>query len=117
MTDVAIFEARGRIGGRILTHRDAREPLPIELGPEFIHGGAEETNRLLREAGLLAIQVEGKDWEARKSKLRRYRDLLARRERDRAPIRPAIVHGRHPDGTERILRVEEPMIEILRPGS
>lgn len=71
---VTVFEARGRIGGRILTHRDARVPLPIELGPEFVHGEAEETNRLLREAGLLAIQVEGKDWEARKGKLRRYRE-------------------------------------------
>lgn len=71
---VAVFEARDRIGGRILTHRDARVPLPIELGPEFVHGEAEETNRLLREAGLLAIQVEGKDWEARKGKLRRYRE-------------------------------------------
>lgn len=70
---VMVFEARGRIGGRILTHRDARVPLPIELGPEFVHGEAEETNRLLRQAGLLAIQVEGKDWEARKGRLHRYR--------------------------------------------
>jgi hypothetical protein len=32
--------------------------------------------------------------------------LLARRERDRSPVRPAIVQGRHQDGTERILRLD-----------
>src|SRR5262245_60191593 len=30
--------------------------------------------------------------------------LLARRERDRAPVRPATVLGRHQDGTERLQR-------------
>jgi len=32
--------------------------------------------------------------------------LLARRERDRAPIRPARVLGRHADGTERLQRLD-----------
>lgn len=35
---VTVLEARSRIGGRILTHRDDRVPLPIELGAEFLHG-------------------------------------------------------------------------------
>jgi monoamine oxidase len=39
---LAIFEARDRIGGRILTHRDPLSPLPIELGAEFVHGQAPE---------------------------------------------------------------------------
>ena len=32
--------------------------------------------------------------------------LLARRERDRAPVRPARVLGRHADGTERLQRLD-----------
>jgi monoamine oxidase len=68
---VAVFEARDRIGGRILTHRDARVPLPIELGAEFIHGEAPETERILREAGRLAIEIEGDTWEAENGRLRR----------------------------------------------
>jgi monoamine oxidase len=68
---VAVFEARDRIGGRILTHRDARVPLPIELGAEFLHGEARETERILREAGRLAIEVGGDDWEAEDGRLRR----------------------------------------------
>ena len=40
---VCIVEARGRIGGRIDTHRIDGVALPIELGAEFIHGEAEAT--------------------------------------------------------------------------
>jgi monoamine oxidase len=68
---VALFEARDRIGGRILTHRDARVPLPIELGAEFVHGEAPETERILRDAGRLVIEAEGDDWEAENGRLRR----------------------------------------------
>lgn len=68
---VAVFEARDRIGGRILTHRDARVPLPIELGAEFVHGEAPETERILRDAGRLILEVEGEDWEAENGRLRR----------------------------------------------
>jgi monoamine oxidase len=68
---LAVFEARDRIGGRILTHRDARVPLPIELGAEFVHGEAPETQRILHDAGRLVLQVEGDDWEAENGRLRR----------------------------------------------
>lgn len=56
---VRVLEARDRIGGRVLTARTRGLPLPIELGPEFIHGDAPETGRVLRQAGLLAYQVTG----------------------------------------------------------
>jgi len=36
---VTVLEARPRVGGRILTLHDARSPVPIELGAEFIHAG------------------------------------------------------------------------------
>jgi monoamine oxidase len=35
---ISILEARGRIGGRVFTERDAKVDVPIELGAEFIHG-------------------------------------------------------------------------------
>jgi monoamine oxidase len=48
--DVMILEARERIGGRIHTLHDSW-PVPIEAGPEFIHGASEEFQRLLKSAG------------------------------------------------------------------
>jgi monoamine oxidase len=68
---LAVFEARDRIGGRILTRRDARVPLPVELGAEFVHGAAPETVRVLRDAGRTIVQVEGDTWEAENGRIRR----------------------------------------------
>jgi monoamine oxidase len=68
---LAVFEARDRIGGRILTQRDTRVPPPIELGAEFIHGEAPETRRVLAEASRLAVAVEGRTWEAENGRIRR----------------------------------------------
>ena len=67
---VAVFEARDRIGGRILTHRDERVPLPVELGAEFIHGEAAETHRLLAEMGLAACDIAGDRRQAGRGRLR-----------------------------------------------
>lgn len=60
---VVVLEARDRIGGRVLTHRDARVPVPIELGAEFLHGEAAETTRILREAGQTVLDLGGEAWE------------------------------------------------------
>jgi monoamine oxidase len=62
---VEVLEARDRIGGRVFTHRDPRAPSPIELGAEFIHGSAPETMAIVREAGLLAVDVSDERWELR----------------------------------------------------
>jgi monoamine oxidase len=67
---VAVYEARDRIGGRILTHRDPRIPVPLELGAEFIHGAAAETERLLREAVLSDYDIAGDPWLAERGHLR-----------------------------------------------
>ena len=40
---VRVFEARSRIGGRIITEREEGCPLPLDLGAEFVHGAAEPT--------------------------------------------------------------------------
>jgi monoamine oxidase len=68
---VAVYEARDRIGGRILTHRDERFPMPLELGAEFIHGEAPLTERLLREARLSDYDLAGDSWLAERGHLRR----------------------------------------------
>lgn len=60
---VAVFEARDRVGGRVLTRRDARCPAPIELGAEFIHGTPAVTFALLAQAGASAIGEGGSYWE------------------------------------------------------
>ena len=67
---VAVFEARDRAGGRILTYHDERVPLPIELGAEFLHGDTPETDRVLRQAGLLSLDVAGQHWRAENGLLR-----------------------------------------------
>jgi monoamine oxidase len=61
---VALLEARGRVGGRIFTYRDARASLPIELGAEFLHGDTRFTNRIIRDARLNAFDVVGDHWSA-----------------------------------------------------
>lgn len=73
-----VLEARDRVGGRLHTIRPTGHPIPIEMGPEFIHGDAVETFSLLDEAGLIAHDIpdrhfdgtkrpiieRSKDWEA-----------------------------------------------------
>jgi monoamine oxidase len=54
---VTLVEARDRVGGRIYTVPG--DPLPIELGAEFIHGLPEELIRLVDEAGLTHFELEG----------------------------------------------------------
>jgi len=54
---VRILEARDRIGGRIHTVRHASLPLPVELGPEFVHGEPAEIIELVRAHGLTSYEV------------------------------------------------------------
>lgn len=52
---VLVLEARDRVGGRVWTRRMAGLETPVELGAEFIHGEAEATLALLRQAGVAAV--------------------------------------------------------------
>ena len=54
---VTVLEARPRVGGRILTVHDARAPVPLELGAEFIHGEAPETLSVAEAAGLAVVEL------------------------------------------------------------
>ncbi len=49
---VAVFDARRRPGGRILTEHLDGWPWPLELGAEFVHGCPAELVGLVRDAGL-----------------------------------------------------------------
>jgi monoamine oxidase len=56
---VAVLEASDYVGGRVRTLYDTNAGVPLELGAEFIHGEARETNRLLLEAHLVTVPVLG----------------------------------------------------------
>ena len=61
---VLILECADRIGGRILTLYDTNAGIPVELGAEFIHGEAPETNKLLDEAHLASVPVSGEHYRS-----------------------------------------------------
>ena len=78
---VTVLEARNRIGGRIATERDPSWAVPIELGPEFIHGRPEETLELVRRAGLLAVRLVDVHWKRSGSGWKEIRDFWAAADR------------------------------------
>lgn len=59
--DVLVVEARGRVGGRVLTLHDPRTPVPVELGAELVHEHAEPVQELVRDAKLALSALDG-DW-------------------------------------------------------
>ena len=60
---MAIVEARDRIGGRIATEHvsmaGALNPVPIELGAEFVHGLPKASWKLIDEARLATYELRG----------------------------------------------------------
>jgi monoamine oxidase len=78
---VVVLEARDRIGGRILTHRDPATPVRIELGAEFIHGAAPELDEITRNAGLAAVDISGRRWQSFGERLRPADDFWERLDR------------------------------------
>jgi monoamine oxidase len=62
-TQVALFEARNRVGGRVFTEHLATgsvgEVIAVELGAEFVHGLPRQTWTLLREASLETYELSG----------------------------------------------------------
>ena len=61
---VTLLEARDRCGGRIETLPAAEFGYAAEGGPEFVHGAANHTRALMREAGLSLISSRGTAWYA-----------------------------------------------------
>jgi monoamine oxidase len=64
---VIVVEARDRVGGRVWWRNMTQAKAPVELGAEFIHGPAEHTMVLLREAGLTAVATGGEGWTCSKN--------------------------------------------------
>ena len=58
--DVTILETNSRVGGRIRTMTNPIDESIIEPGAEFVHGDTPVTHRLLIEAGLKKIKLDGK---------------------------------------------------------
>ena len=73
--EVAVLEARERIGGRVFTRRDPLLPIPIELGAEFVHGGAPELREIARDARLAIVDIDGERWQSNGRTLRRLDDF------------------------------------------
>jgi monoamine oxidase len=59
---VAVLEARDRVGGRVFTHKDKRWPVPIELGAEFIHGKPSELWQIATAANLQLCETSERHW-------------------------------------------------------
>src|SRR5215472_5491860 len=87
---VAIVEARGRIGGRILTER-APSGEVVELGAEFIHGQPRDLLELVTEAGLHPAEISGGFWCVEGNKWQQCSERWVKQERFlsrmKAPVR------------------------------
>ena len=79
--DVAVLEARARIGGRVWTVRDPAALVPIELGAEFMHGRAPGLRELLTAASLVSVDVDGRRFHTGGRRLRPFDDFWERLDR------------------------------------
>jgi monoamine oxidase len=86
--DVVVLEARPRIGGRILTRRVPELAVPVELGPEFLHGDTPHTDRLLRAARAVAVSMTGEHVELRGGRVRPARAFFGDIERVLSRVDP-----------------------------
>jgi monoamine oxidase len=68
---VLLLEARDRLGGRILTLRDALSPLPIELGAEFVHGTSPVLWNIIDSARLPTMEVMGTNYHSSGGRLQK----------------------------------------------
>lgn len=83
--DVEILEATERVGGRARTCHEPNGELPIELGPEFVHGDPDETRALIGDPSIEIVEtaechrvLEGNQLVARRDVWKRFGELLSR---------------------------------------
>jgi monoamine oxidase len=77
-SDVQVIEARERFGGRCWSVTHAETPLALELGAEFVHGTAEQTERLAARAGVVISDVAGGQWRAHAGRITQQHDFWQR---------------------------------------
>src|SRR5262245_13289211 len=66
---VLVLEARDRVGGRCWTRSDADLSVPVEMGPEFIHGRPQVTLSLMKRLGIRVLERSGERWIAQDGRL------------------------------------------------
>lgn len=76
--DVELYEASERIGGRARTVYPPNSSLPVELGPEFVHGDPELTEKLARDPSITIDEVEERHHLWRAGELVPARDVWER---------------------------------------
>jgi monoamine oxidase len=79
--NIALIEARDRIGGRVFTVHDESTIVPIELGAEFIHGRAPELRQLVDDARLASVDITGARWKVAGRRLQKFDDFWDRLDR------------------------------------
>lgn len=93
---VLVLEARDRAGGRILSAQPRDLKVPVELGPEFVHGGSALLRAALREAGMRLEPVRRDMW-ARDERGLRHRHAYWRelaRLAERIPVHTKMSFGK-----------------------
>lgn len=73
---VVILEAASHAGGRIYSSTESSFGGIVEYGPEFIHGDAEETMRLLKEAGIEYKNIRGAMYRKEGGELKEADDMV-----------------------------------------
>lgn len=81
--DVTVLETNSRTGGRIRTFPTQSGDGIIEPGAEFVHGDTPITTRLIKEAGLKTMKLdgkmlrkEGKEWTEEKDMIEGWDELV-----------------------------------------
>lgn len=74
---VAVLEARSRVGGRVSTRRPVGGPA-VELGAEFVHGDNELLKKIAREAGVETVDSSEAQWVLTDEGLQRRDDIWDR---------------------------------------
>ena len=73
---VIVVEALEKTGGRIQSLHVPGLNMPVELGPEFVHGQLELTQWLIKKAGAQTVKAEGSVWRKGPNGLEEQTDFI-----------------------------------------
>src|SRR5437868_6391562 len=74
--EIVVLEAFARAGGRVWSKPLKESASVVEAGAEFIHGHQSETLKLLKEAGIEYVTVEGKMYRKEKGVLLEQTEMI-----------------------------------------